>query len=115
MADVFKNPSRKEMMEAQKKGDGEFRGFIMENGYFYIISGAAFHEETRKEVLHGNKNNIAMYGEITGNKILIKISTSMKDRKEQYGGLEGMTKMIENNKQLQRNFNNIHIWNKYWG
>lgn len=114
MVDIFKNPSRKEIAEAQKKGEGEFRGFLMDNGDFYIISGAAFHEETRKEILHNDKNNIAMYGETAGSTIHVKISTSMKDRKDKRD-FDEMKEDVMANKQLQRNFTKITVGKKYWG
>jgi len=103
---IFKNPSRKEIMELAKQDFDSFRVLLMDNGDVYAWS-KAIHAQAHK-ALKLNDKFIPAYIEFAGNTGVITITDFIN--KSYWGDhREMVAEQVRTNKHLKKLFNNIKI------
>lgn len=109
---IYKNPTFKELANAQYDGRNGFRGYILSNGSLYVW-GTEFHENIRKNLKGYNKKAIPIIGNFRGkSKLEIFISNDVLYSGAFYytgDSLPEMTEIIKNNKYLKRLFSTIDV------
>lgn len=122
-ADVFINPTRKELIEISKMAlslykERIFRGIILDTGYMYAWNpDNAFHADVISELLK-NKNldhMITFIGKLSGSKLILKLSLLEMRTYTRWGNvtskesIEKMKTLLAEHKYLKRTFSNWEL------
>jgi len=113
LIDIFKNPTKKEILEAEKNGSSGFRGVISPNGDLYVW-GIEFHSAIIKKVLKGKERlgAIPIRGISYGQTLKVIVSPVLQDSVWDWYNQDEKLKVIEiikNQTQLKRHFNKITV------
>lgn len=113
--DVFKNPSKKEVIECTKANysEGNFRAFLMDNGEMYAwASGGMVHEDMHHEIKGINRKYIPIVGSIRGYGVMCRISGDIYHTIHKKIKREDAEEMVKEHKLLNRLFPEIQLQNQ---
>ena len=108
---IYKNPTFKELAEAQYDGRGGFRAFIMPNGNMFAW-GTEFHQIIRKNLKEYNNKTIPITGTFKGRgSVDITLSNDILYSNSVYSffDIEDIAELVRSNRHLKKLFSKIDV------